>query len=111
MQVTDRRATELSTAMPVHWPRDRHESVAGLWTLPKRNPARAADCAANCLRDRLEKGCRLLIGARLSCQRRCPFIGRVTGTNLWLAYGHYRNGILLAPLTAQRIASEIASKK
>jgi len=36
-----------------------------------------------------------------------PHIGRVAGTNLWLAYGHYRNGILLAPVTAQRIASEM----
>ena len=32
---------------------------------------------------------------------------RVPGTNVWLAYGHFRNGILLAPLTAQRIAAEI----
>ncbi len=38
-----------------------------------------------------------------------PHIERVEGTNVWLAYGHYRNGILLAPLTAQRLASEIIS--
>ncbi len=38
-----------------------------------------------------------------------PYIGRVKGTNVWLAYGHYRNGILLAPLTARRVASEIIS--
>jgi glycine/D-amino acid oxidase-like deaminating enzyme len=25
----------------------------------------------------------------------------------YLAYGHYRNGILLAPVTAQRLAAEI----
>ncbi len=36
-----------------------------------------------------------------------PHIGRVDGTNVWLAYGHYRNGILLTPVTAQRIATEI----
>ena len=36
-----------------------------------------------------------------------PHIGRVEGTNVWLAYGHFRNGILLAPLTAQRIAAEM----
>jgi glycine oxidase len=36
-----------------------------------------------------------------------PHIGRVEGTNVWLAYGHYRNGILLTPVTAQRIAGEI----
>jgi glycine oxidase len=38
-----------------------------------------------------------------------PHIRRVEGTNVWLAYGHFRNGILLAPLTAGRIASEIAT--
>jgi glycine oxidase len=36
-----------------------------------------------------------------------PHIGRVEGTNVWLAYGHFRNGILLAPLTAERVAGEI----
>ena len=39
-----------------------------------------------------------------------PHIERVPETNVWLAYGHYRNGILLAPLTAERIAGEIASQ-
>ncbi len=38
-----------------------------------------------------------------------PHIGRVEGTNVWLAYGHYRNGILLAPLTAERVAGEISA--
>jgi glycine oxidase len=38
-----------------------------------------------------------------------PHIRRVDGTNVWLAYGHFRNGILLAPLTAGRIAAEIMS--
>jgi glycine/D-amino acid oxidase-like deaminating enzyme len=37
-----------------------------------------------------------------------PRIGRVPGTDLWLAFGHYRNGILLAPATAQRISSQMA---
>jgi len=37
-----------------------------------------------------------------------PHIGRVEGTNVWLAYGHYRNGILLTPVTAQRLADEIS---
>jgi glycine oxidase len=36
-----------------------------------------------------------------------PVIGRVEGTSVWLAYGHYRNGILLAPATASRVVSEI----
>ncbi len=34
-------------------------------------------------------------------------LGRVEGTSVWLAYGHYRNGILMAPSTARRIAEEI----
>lgn len=39
-----------------------------------------------------------------------PHIGRVEGTNVWLAYGHYRNGILLTPVTAQRIADQVSAK-
>jgi len=35
-----------------------------------------------------------------------PVVGRLTGTNIWTAYGHFRNGILLAPDTAHTIASE-----
>jgi len=42
-------------------------------------------------------------------ERDAPYIRRAPGTNVWLAYGHYRNGILLTPLTAQRIAGEIAA--
>ncbi|HTQ53961.1 MAG TPA: glycine oxidase ThiO [Bryobacteraceae bacterium] len=38
-----------------------------------------------------------------------PVIGRLQDTRLWLAYGHYRNGILLAPATAARVAREIRS--
>ena len=38
-----------------------------------------------------------------------PVIGRVGDTCLWLAYGHYRNGILLAPATAARVAVEVAA--
>lgn len=37
-----------------------------------------------------------------------PCLGRVEGTNVWLAYGHYRNGMLLTPLTAERVSAEIA---
>lgn len=39
-----------------------------------------------------------------------PCIGRVEGTNVWLAYGHYRNGILLTPVTAQRVAEQVAAE-
>jgi glycine/D-amino acid oxidase-like deaminating enzyme len=38
-----------------------------------------------------------------------PVIGRLADTCLWLAYGHYRNGILLAPATAARVRDEIAA--
>jgi glycine oxidase len=38
-----------------------------------------------------------------------PEIRRLPGTGLWLSYGHYRNGILLAPATAQRLTREIIS--
>jgi len=36
-----------------------------------------------------------------------PAIGRVDGTRIWTAYGHYRNGILLAPDTARRIVESV----
>jgi glycine oxidase len=38
-----------------------------------------------------------------------PVIGRLKDTPVWLAYGHYRNGILLAPATAARVSGEIMS--
>ena len=34
-------------------------------------------------------------------------LGKWHSKHVYLAYGHYRNGILLAPLTAQRIVSQI----
>ncbi len=37
-----------------------------------------------------------------------PQVGRFGDSRVWLAYGHYRNGILLAPVTARMIADEIA---
>jgi len=37
-----------------------------------------------------------------------PLVGAVGPTNLWLASGHFRNGILLAPATAELIAHGIA---
>jgi glycine oxidase len=33
-----------------------------------------------------------------------PAIGKIPGASIWTAFGHYRNGILLAPETARRIA-------
>ena len=39
-----------------------------------------------------------------------PRVERWQDSNLWLAYGHFRNGILLAPLTAKLIADEIVGR-
>ncbi len=36
-------------------------------------------------------------------------LGRLADSPVWLAYGHYRNGILMAPATARRLAAEIAA--
>lgn len=40
-----------------------------------------------------------------------PILGRSTCKNLFLATGHYRNGILLAPITASLIAELILEEK
>jgi glycine oxidase len=47
------------------------------------------------------------IGFRPATENHEPQLHRISGTGLWLAYGHYRNGILLAPATARRISREI----
>jgi glycine oxidase len=49
------------------------------------------------------------VGLRPATHALEPEIRRLPGSNLWLAYGHYRNGILLAPITARRLAEEIAA--
>jgi glycine oxidase len=49
------------------------------------------------------------LGFRPGIEADGPTIGRVGQTALWLAYGHYRNGILMAPATAARVAAEITS--
>ncbi len=46
-------------------------------------------------------------GLRPATDAAAPRIGRVQSSRLWLAYGHYRNGILLAPATCDRICGEI----
>ncbi len=48
-------------------------------------------------------------GFRPGIQGDEPLIGRVDGTSLWTAFGHYRNGILLAPETARRIADLVTA--
>jgi glycine oxidase len=49
------------------------------------------------------------IGFRPRADAHQPQIGRFAGSPLWLAYGHFRNGILLAPATAERVTAEIMS--
>jgi glycine oxidase len=49
------------------------------------------------------------IGFRPATDAAAPHIGRVPSSGLWLAYGHYRNGILLAPATCDRVCREIAA--
>jgi glycine oxidase len=49
------------------------------------------------------------VGFRPGIEAAAPQIGRVNSSRLWLAYGHYRNGILLAPATADRMCRELGS--
>jgi glycine oxidase len=49
------------------------------------------------------------IGFRPATDTAAPHIGRVASSRLWLAYGHYRNGILLAPASCDRVCREIAA--
>ena len=46
-------------------------------------------------------------GFRPGSEGHGPTIGRVSRTNVWLAYGHYRNGILLTPATAHLVSRQI----
>ena len=47
------------------------------------------------------------IGFRPGVNADGPYLGRWKDSPLWLAYGHYRNGILLAPATAERLSLQI----
>jgi glycine oxidase len=47
------------------------------------------------------------IGFRPGIEGGIPAIGRIDGTRIWTAFGHYRNGILLAPDTARRIEESV----
>jgi glycine oxidase len=50
------------------------------------------------------------IGFRPAIHGAAPHIGRVESSRLWLAYGHYRNGILLAPATCDQLCPEIVAQ-
>jgi glycine oxidase len=47
------------------------------------------------------------VGFRPTTESMEPEIGRIADTDIFLAYGHYRNGILLAPVTAKLIVEQI----
>jgi glycine oxidase len=47
------------------------------------------------------------IGFRPATESLEPEIGQIPGTEIFCAYGHYRNGILLAPVTARIIAEQV----
>lgn len=49
------------------------------------------------------------IGFRPGTPAGIPHLRQVPGANLWLAYGHYRNGILLTPVSAEEISGQITS--
>jgi glycine oxidase len=51
------------------------------------------------------------IGFRPGIEQGEPALSRVPGTDVWLAYGHYRNGILLTPATAHLLASAILADR
>lgn len=53
---------------------------------------------------------RIWLGLRPASAAGHPWVERWrAGKPVWLAYGHYRNGILLAPWTADQVAGEIAA--
>jgi glycine oxidase len=49
------------------------------------------------------------VGFRPGIEGGNPAVGRLEGTSIWTAFGHYRNGILLAPETAREIAQSVAA--
>lgn len=46
-------------------------------------------------------------GLRPASDAADPVVEKLPGEDTWLAYGHFRNGILLAPITARMIADSI----
>jgi glycine oxidase len=55
------------------------------------------------------KPCENWLGFRPGVEGPGPIVEAVAGSPVWLAYGHYRNGILLAPATADRVAAGITT--
>lgn len=51
------------------------------------------------------------VGFRPASESPLPLVGRHEDSPLYLAYGHFRNGILWAPLTAERLAAALTSAR
>lgn len=51
------------------------------------------------------------LGFRPATESGEPQLTRLSNSNVWLAYGHYRNGILMAPATAARVSAEIVARE
>jgi glycine oxidase len=49
------------------------------------------------------------LGFRPASESGEPHIGQFEDTPLWMAYGHFRNGILMAPATAARLTSALTT--
>ncbi|MDQ6677963.1 MAG: FAD-dependent oxidoreductase [Acidobacteriota bacterium] len=49
------------------------------------------------------------VGFRPGTESGDPQLGRLADTPVFLAYGHYRNGILMAPASARRLTREITA--
>ena len=67
-----------------------------------------ADRAARLLPDLAGQPYDTWLGFRPGSEAGHPLLGQAA-PGLWLAYGHYRNGILLAPATAARLTGEMFS--
>ena len=50
-------------------------------------------------------------GLRPGTPDNLPVVGPGDLEGLWWATGHYRNGVLLCPLTADRVAAELAGER
>ena len=81
--------------------------------LREPNPVQFADIEARArklmpgLESRLR--CDAWIGFRPGTESGEPQLGRLTDSPVYLAYGHYRNGILMAPATADLLARAITA--
>ncbi len=49
------------------------------------------------------------VGFRPATSDHVPFVGRLRDSRIVAALGHYRNGVLLAPLTARRVVEALGS--